>query len=493
MLAKERREMGRRTLWNTQEETRWQGVPVQRLPALPPPGHKDVYEGSSVFGEGSRRSVMHLKDALVSSSTSGEKRLGPRALKAIEQAGLDICEGLRVLMLGQSPSEVEELTETALSGKKEAELALATEDRTLKVYKTYRSLLETTPSAMAGPSPEGGPPAGTADPPGGIKGDAPEENFARGVLEGVGGAAKGAVDVADLDDSENGELEELSPITWPRLFRWAQHKDDTAFDFRRKSLTAGLLRALALWFRYHADPEQRRDGVKLDQLFRWIWPQAEEKELITMFTWVCLHELDKIRQPVPPVIDNQERRTLEGIFATMADGKDHTTPEDIAGGADVDKNDDATMRNIVDAGTVRAVAGKDAITTLHFLEMMCEDGCRAHVDAVAIQSSEGGRILKHRRPGLGIEVWFTENPPKEELPQRALVDAVEAEVIRWQQLAEARREREEEAKAAAAAEAADADDAYPSPILSPEVDALEAILQQELRQEADPLVTAEVA
>jgi hypothetical protein len=259
--------------------------------------------------------------------------------------------------------------------------------------------------------------------------DALEEGLART----LGAATAEAGDASST--SESGELEELTPLSWPRLFDWAQKKDDTALDFRRKSLTASFLRALNLWFRYHADSAQRSDGVKLDQLFRWMWPHSEEKDMTTMFTWVCLHELGKIRREVPPVIDNHERRALETIFTTMAEGGDHCTPEDIAGGADVDKNDDATMRNIVDAGTVRAVAGEEAINPLYFLELMCEDDHRAHDDAGLVWCAEGGRIAKHSRPGLGIDVWLSDNPSKEERSQRKLVDAVEAEVCRWQQLA----------------------------------------------------------
>merc|ERR1719434_617514 len=111
MVAKEKRELGRRTLCQTiEDEVPWHGMSVQRLPKLPPSGPLNRFSRSdfNFFGTGeggSRRASTHLKDALVSSSTCSERRLGPRALKAIAQSGMDICEGLRVLILGENPSD----------------------------------------------------------------------------------------------------------------------------------------------------------------------------------------------------------------------------------------------------------------------------------------------------------------------------------------------------------------------------------------------------
>jgi len=218
-------------------------------------------------------------------------------------------------------------------------------------------------------------------------------------------------------------------------------------DFRKRSVVAALNRALQNWRKKLASPRQRRSGVSLAMLISWIWPNVTGEHITRMMEWICMFELDKFRQPTPPLMDAQDRKVLESIFHTMdRHGKGSVLPEDIAGGKDQDMAD--KLRNIVDADTVKAVIGEDRITLLPFLELMCETGVLAHEGAKQVWVVEDSsdkvgkigevrkKIVQQDRKAIGKKVWVFEGNPPEEEQARRLADVFEAEVLRWRTVAE---------------------------------------------------------
>ena len=61
--------------------------------------------------------------------------------------------------------------------------------------------------------------------------------------------------------------------------------EDLAEDFRYRSVTAALNRALHLWRRSQATPRQRQEGVDLSMIIQWAWPDVKEHRLADMMQW----------------------------------------------------------------------------------------------------------------------------------------------------------------------------------------------------------------
>lgn len=271
--------------------------------------------------------------------------------------------------------------------------------------------------------------------------------------EGLSPAAGGEVrskDPPDQHRQHRGAIvsHELARISWKSILNWVQHTEDLTEDFRKRSVVAALNRALQNWRNRLASPRQRRSGVSLPMLISWMWPNVTDEHITRMMEWICIIELEKFRQPTPPLMDAQDRQALESIFNTMdRHGKGSVLPEDIAGGKDQNVAD--KLKNIVDADTVKAVTGEGRITFLPFLELMCENGYLAHEGAKQVLLANGKTIVQQDRKAIGKKVWvFDGNPPEEEQPRR-LADVFEAEVLRWRTVVEmsALKSLEDEAQA----------------------------------------------
>lgn len=420
MVAKERRELGRRTLLMPLEET---GTPPMscsasaagRLPKLPPPPAWDMSRSQS----GMHRSGSGLKDAAPSLKESLSLSLKKRSEEPVQDkdAGQkdvitrDLCEGLRISLLGEHVSQVPRSIRLL---QPMPVRPLPNEGETKKVYRLYCDLL-----AEEGLSPAAGGEVRSKDPP-------------------------------DQHRQHRGAIvsHELARISWKSILNWVQHTEDLTEDFRKRSVVAALNRALQNWRNRLASPRQRRSGVSLPMLISWMWPNVTDEHITRMMEWICIIELEKFRQPTPPLMDAQDRQALESIFNTMdRHGKGSVLPEDIAGGKDQNVAD--KLKNIVDADTVKAVTGEGRITFLPFLELMCENGYLAHEGAKQVLLANGKTIVQQDRKAIGKKVWvFDGNPPEEEQPRR-LADVFEAEVLRWRTVVEmsALKSLEDEAQA----------------------------------------------
>lgn len=418
MVVKEGRELSRRTLCQASEteEDPSRAKIAGRLPALPPPGPLDVFRvprhGNDRPMDVRHKSSVRMREALSSSKADPQ----PQARMWTEVIARDICEGLRVVVLGEQPSQVprsmrrnEPLNERSAASREEA----------VKVYKTYRVLADM-----------------------GFRGEVDESSSCEDGESHRDTSSGGNNESGPQQPCSSAETrwspKGLLPIAWSALLMWAQHKEDFASDFRHRSVCAALNRGLKDWRQAQTSRLQRRLGVRLSQLFQWIWPEVSDSHIATMLTWVCLLEVDRIRQPTPRLIEAQEAKRLEKIFRLLGGdgGRDYVTPEEIAGGQD--QGVDAKLKNIVDRETVVAVCGEGEIRRAEFLELMCEDGFRAHELAQQAVLRDGRRVVRQHRDALGVDIWVLEEAPREECEQRLLVDALEAEVRRWRRRVEQR-------------------------------------------------------
>lgn len=205
---------------------------------------------------------------------------------------------------------------------------------------------------------------------------------------------------------------------------------DLANDARLKSVCTGLYRALKSLRQAQASQCQRSSGVSLVMLLRWVWPFAKSTEMADILSWICIHELNKISFPDPEIIDAPDRKQILGIFqALTTDGEGYLTSKDFAGGERPDK-----LKNIVDAETVQAVCG-DGMNENEFLEMLCEEGFRGHPEATRVFLKDGSILERQRREAVGFSGWMLKDPPSQEDVIRRRVDALEAEVRRWREIA----------------------------------------------------------
>lgn len=230
--------------------------------------------------------------------------------------------------------------------------------------------------------------------------------------------------------------QELARITWHTVLGWAQHMEDLAADFRYRSVTAALNRALHLWRKKQATPRQRQEGVDLSMMIQWTWPDVKEDRIADMMQWIFESELEKFRQPTPRLMDPHDRRILEALFRRLDEnGVGSCAPEDIAGG---EEETDDRKENIVDVETVKAVIGEDRIELLPFLELMCEiseTGVRAHPGAAEVFRQDSRKLVLQHRRAVGGKIWVFDGTPEDEEQCRRVADVFEAEVLRWRALA----------------------------------------------------------
>jgi len=337
----------------------------------------------------------------------------------------DLCEGLRISLLGEHVSQVPRSIRLL---QPMPVRPLPNEGETKKVYRLYCDLL-----AEEGLSPAAGD-------------DMEQQHRSSSTAFAKSGST--IESFTQMQRRPALVAKELTRISWKAILNWVQNQEDLSEDFRKRSVVAALNRALQNWRKKLASPRQRRNGVSLAMLISWIWPNVTDEHITRMMEWICMFELDKFRQPTPPLMDAQDRKVLESIFHIMdRHGKGSVLPEDIAGGKDQDLAD--KLRNIVDADTVKAVIGEDRITLLPFLELMCENGVRAHEGAKQVwivedSSEKEGKIgevrkkiVQQDRKAIGKKVWVFEGNPPEEEQARRLADVFEAEVLRWRTVAEA--------------------------------------------------------
>jgi len=386
-----------------------------RLSPLPPLGSDESFRRSE-FDE-LVRTTAHTVCCCMGGTKSPMTRkggsLGVGSLAASgaqnrSNIGRDLREGLRVVILGQVPKE--EDREARKQNKNDDTYLEPSREDALKCYKTFRSLQQMDEAAV---------------------GELSEDEddvavYAPAVSSTAGKAGVKAMPI----------------VSWPQFVGWVQRELDFARDFRYKSVCGAFNRSVKLWCK-HQPPVGHKEhypSMTLPLLFQWCWPAVGPDMIAIMLRWVCMHELQKINHPTPPIISPEENRQLKNIFAAMAtEGRSYITADDIAGGKLQDI--ETKLKNIVDADTVRAVISQTEIDLTLFVEVFCPNGYRAHEGQTKVLREEGTKLVKlvhHTRQTIGFSGWVyhDEDVPQEEAATRHRIDALEDEYKRWRKKAQ---------------------------------------------------------
>lgn len=247
-----------------------------------------------------------------------------------------------------------------------------------------------------------------------------------------GGDADAAGDGEEAEDipSESPRSQVgLACVSWMTFFTWVETSSYTD-DIRRQKVFEALLKAAKAYFQNKANEEQRRRGVSLSMIFRWMWPFLSCNGLANAFAWICQEQLDKVRLPTPPVVAERERSDIERVFRAMdVQGKGYCTALDLAGGDHADYR--VSMKNTIDEATVKRILGDTPIRLPQFLELMCEDSFRGTEASTEAVLRDGRRVVKHTRSAIDYAGWVLKGPTAEQAEQMRRADALETEVLRW--------------------------------------------------------------
>jgi len=348
----------------------------------------------------------------------GDLRLSMRAVFLMEPAP-DILPGRAAPPAVPQPSE-----------------QVATRDEILTVFSRYQLLVERDrklPQRIDSPrSDDGGDSLATASDSELYTGELsttqlPEQRYSSTSLSTQDGKT---------DDEQLEHLPVALPrISWQCLLGWLEQERDLArkADFKRSC--SALLRSVMAWRSFSALPKEKMHGVHLFRFFEWMWPFGNSASMADLFRTLGLHEINKLRQSTPRLIDFDERRQLERVFKSLdSQGRGCCSPQDLAGGT-ISDSQQAAVR-LVDAQTVQEVFGVSEISLNLFLEFMSEDR-RGHENHEKVPvGSSGQRLLKTNRDVLGFEGWLYEEELDEaDKKQRRLIDALETEVLKWEEKA----------------------------------------------------------
>lgn len=411
-----------RSFWLSTPQATSTSQKCSRLPSLPPPGQTEPFREDT---SGLKRRPSPERQSVGLSSLMKKPAEKTEHMEVVVR---DLCEGFQVLLLGEAAPQVPRSMRLKEPMKVYPQPG---REQTMKVYRVYCNLLHS----------EG------VDPSGELLPDMPAEKETKGKLNPqesrafLSSAGRKAHEQARRRQRRHGVNfgQEQARISWPTILRWGQHMEDLSADFRYRSVTAALNRALQLWRKKQATPRQRQEGVDLSMMIQWTWPDVREDRVADMMQWILESELDKFRQPTPRLMDPHDRLILEALFHRLDEnGVGSCAPEDIAGGEE--ETDESRKENIVDVETVKAVVGEDRIELLPFLELMCEIsecGVRAHDGATEVLRQDGRKLVLQHRKAVGGKIWVFDGTPPEEEQCRRVADVFEAEVLRWRAAATA--------------------------------------------------------
>ncbi|CAE7227450.1 unnamed protein product [Symbiodinium necroappetens] len=231
-------------------------------------------------------------------------------------------------------------------------------------------------------------------------------------------------------DDEEISRDPLSRVSWATFFRWVEQEASFGVHPESRRACSALFRGARLWLRACASNAQRSEGLSLGLLLLWAYPTVSNRVVAELLAWIGAHELEKLRQEPPRLIDDDERKQLERIFqSTYAKGRAFVTVDDIAGGDFRDKH--THLHTLVDVALAREVFGDAPIDFPKFLEHMCEYGCQGHVGVSQVTRPSGLRLTRCRRPAFRFWGWLSSLPSETELAQLRMIDALELEVKSW--------------------------------------------------------------
>lgn len=220
------------------------------------------------------------------------------------------------------------------------------------------------------------------------------------------------------------------PISWPTFFDWFEAKMNFAPNVRLKATFRYSLHAMKAWLKYQATDAQRHHGMSFTSLLRWMWPFVSSSSLEEMLTKLCLVELEKYRQPTPPVSAGDAMKRFDRVFLEMDwRARGSLIPADLAGGEFQTANQ--LQKQLIDEHSVKSILGDRSVEWAEFLEIMCEDDFRGHEESTHAIMKDGRHLVRHIRDTVGFHGWVLRDMPPEEVPLRRRVAALETEVLRW--------------------------------------------------------------
>lgn len=152
-----------------------------------------------------------------------------------------------------------------------------------------------------------------------------------------------------------------------------------------------------------------------------------------MLAWIWRCELEKLRQPSPPVIRPRDLQQLQDLFEVLdSSGRGSLDAEDIAGARD-------NIQSVIDVTTVKAVCGDGLLTQPRFVAFMCEDGYRASEDS-AYAFRDGAKLVRVNMKEAGFKGWLLSEVPRKERWRRRLAETIGHEVEHFRNLAQMERD-----------------------------------------------------
>jgi len=305
----------------------------------------------------------------------------------------DIREGLRVVLLGVAPSP---LGSEKVWPPPKHDRQPATPEETLTVYRSFCEMLAMHRSGEQLPrSPKRPPP------------DEDEPRARSGSKEKSGAPA----------------------VPWRTYLTWVETGSITD-DLRTKFVFEALLKASKTWLQSDKAAPHRKKGLTLAALFRWMWPFASCRALKDMFSWICVEEYEKIRLPEPPLIGEAERLEIKRLYEAMDQGgKGYINAFDMAGGDHADFH--VRLKNTIDEASVKQILGDRPILLEEFLELMCEDGCRGHPDAMRVYLSDGRAVVKYSSDVVDFTAWVYQDLPDDHRQALHTAKGLEEQVQYW--------------------------------------------------------------
>lgn len=238
--------------------------------------------------------------------------------------------------------------------------------------------------------------------------------------------------ISDDEDVEVKGLQSnsvLTPLQWSTLMDWIQGEAEFGIGGSYRRACACVVRGLPIWRKMYATAKQFEE-ISFGLLLNWAYPSAKQQDIAGMISCIGRHELEKLRQPSPRLIDSAESRQLERIFkTTYARGRSVITADDIAGGMFPDAH--TREHTLVDAKLAAEVFGTGDIDLRQFMEHMCEGSARGHDSVGRVQLPGGSASVRVCRENLNFAGWILEEPPKSDRSQVELVNALELEVLKW--------------------------------------------------------------
>lgn len=229
---------------------------------------------------------------------------------------------------------------------------------------------------------------------------------------------------SETQPSEMDASKALAPVRWSTLLAWADDEVSYASNAFEQNHCKKLLDGLA---RMSEEIGQENPRFSLTMFMHLVWPNADADAIAQMLSWISYGELELVREPSPPPLDEHGSRQLVDLFHMLDVDKGGTISAE-----ELSEECHNGVGGIVDSETVRAVCGDEDMTVETFLEYMCEDGFRPLEESTRA-FRDGQELILEQWPTSDWQGWVLDAKGRSE-DQKKHFDSVlelEAEVLWW--------------------------------------------------------------